>query len=544
MRRRTAAIALVILGALPSCGADVPESGPAVTVSVWDEEAGCYARCEGTSPLDPAVAAAAGQACPEQAGGLGRTCALRQGGDRVRIVADYGGVTVTSCADVTLPTLTAILDDETGQKAIGGLSPGCVDHQHYFAQKTLTTPVTSSRTVRFRVASSASYFTDTPSFDLTRPAVGLAVARCLDAEGKPVAGCSLVAGVDQTLVTITVPAGVAESTATLSWTVDGTSLQSQSVALAPSGSATKAGSFQLPAPDAPGKTLTITAQVGDLEPASQSVALVAPDPLKIQIAKVGAALDFTSPPPAVAAGDPTKECRRLTVGILAPKGAPGDTVMLKASQGTLDGSADPVTLKLHEAQPGRTASATLDLPVSPAGPLVQLTASSGNALATSLQLQLLPILPTAAQLAAAKKSIIVDAGGSAAAEVSGFALAPGGASFLEGSRVLVVVKATPSSGPAPLSCGAPSAASDLDCDPTVAGQLPGGCLLAPTSVKLGADGALTIPLAAGVCFAGTVTVDVYAATYASSEACLGDRKVTDGPVRLTTGPALALTYGP
>jgi hypothetical protein len=539
-RARAPALALFTL-ALAACSPEPTQDGPVVSVSLWDEAAGCYGRCEGAPEIDAAVASAAGEACPERPGGY--ACALRQGRDRVRLLADYRALTVTSCAAVPLPTLTEILDDDTGARPLGGLAPGCVDRQHFFAQRSLIAPVTPSRTLRFRVAADATYFTDTPSFDLTRPTVGLAVARCLDAAGQPLAGCALVAGVDRTLVTITVPAGVAEGTATLRWTADGSATQSQSVTLAPGGGDDRSGSFELLVPDAPGANLTVTAQVGDLEPAAQSLSLVAPDPLQVALARPGAALDFSAPLPALAAGDPTPECRTLTLAVLAPKGAPGDAVTLKASQGTLDGSIDAVVAALHAAAGGRLATATLKLPAAPTSMLVQLLAGAGAGLSTGRELDLLPILPVAAQLVAAQPTVALAASGSAAAQVTGFALAPGGAAFLDGARVSVVVKATAGGAPT-LPCGAPSPAADLACDPTQVGQVPGGCLLAPTAVKLGADGALTIPLAAGVCFAGTVTLDVYATTYASSEPCLGDRKLTAAPARLTTGPALTLTYGP
>jgi hypothetical protein len=82
----------------------------------------------------------------------------------------------------------------------------------------------------------------------------------------------------------------------------------------------------------------------------------------------------------------------------------------------------------------------------------------------------------------------------------------------------------------------------VSCDPTKTGELPGGCLLAPKTVQVSPSGELSIPLSLGICFTGTVLVDVYSRAYASEEVCLGDRTVTDDAVRLTTGAVLAITY--
>ncbi|MGK3963711.1 hypothetical protein WMF38_05990 [Sorangium sp. So ce118] len=550
MRQSQTTSAFSLLGLLPLLAgcADEKVTGPAVTVAIWDamggdEEKACYARCKDSAPLDAAIAEEVGRACPEAADAEGRDCSFDQGGDRIRITADYGPIAFDNCDSVAIPTLTVMLDDG-GAIPVTGLEHGCQKSGRYFAQKEMLTPVTRSADIRFRVASGTGYFTDTGSFPLRRPTVSLDLDPCdaLDPPGPQ--DCALMAGVQTTTVTVSVPAGVTAETALVTWDTSGTAITQKAVPLSVYGES-KSGRFDLPMPEQPGRPLSIVAQVGDLAPQERSILLDTPAPLVMQMKKGVVTPDFQGAlAPSSLTTDPAPECRTFTVGVRAPDGAPGNRVTIEASQGTLDSVGAKVQRDLSTDASNHVTNARLVLPASPTSSLVQLVASSG-AMTAAHEIPFSPIWPASASLTVASPAIVVSASGSAATSIKGFALAPKiGATFLPDTRLHVVVTATPTADPVVLPCGALTRPEDLQCEPTKPGQLPGGCLLAPMTVTVASNGEFTIPINGGVCFAGVVTVDVFAPTYTDSATCLGDRSVSSTPVRLTHGPALSLAYGP
>jgi hypothetical protein len=384
-------------------------------------------------------------------------------------------------------------------------------------------------------------------FELLPVLPKLRVPRCEDANGTPLPSCTLVAGVDKVLAIVTTPFGVSETSATINFAVGGESSASSSPPLSV-GSKQKVASTSFDLPPKPDAQVTVSAVVGSYQPPTPiTITLVAPDALQMQVAKDSNGLSFPNPPapPTLTAGDPTPECRLVVVGVYAPDGAANNQVTLQSSQGPIDGIGDKVQKTLVPAMGGNLAFFNLALPASPSSQLVQLAANGGGLLNRTLLLTLDPVWPLQAQVATAKKAITVDKTGSQATSVAGTAIAPLKASFLAGTKLAVVVTATPASPMPPLECGTPSSPSDLACDPTDSTQLPGGCLLAPKNVAVSPSGDFTIPLSSGVCFAGTITVDVYSRTYTSTaEPCLGDRTVSATPLRLTSGLPLTLTYGP
>jgi len=551
MRQSQTRFGVSLLGLLPLLAgcADEKVTGPAVTVAIWDatggaEMTGCYARCKGSDPLDAAIAEAVGRACPAAVDAEGRDCSFIQGGDRIRVTADYGSIEFENCDSVTLPTLTMMLDDG-GAIPVTGLEQECQEKKRYFAQKEILTPVARSADIRFRIASGTGYYKDTESFPLLRPTLSLDLDPCPAVVGQPGPhDCQMVAGVNTTTVTFSVPSGVTAETALISWDTSGTAILQKTVPLTVYGER-KSGQFELPMPEQPGRTLSILAQVGDLAPQGRSVWLVSPAPLVMQVKKGIVTPDFQGAlAPASLVTDPAPECRTFTVGVRAPDGAPGNRVTIEASQGTLDGAAPKVQKDLSADASNHATAAKLVLPLSPTSALVQLATSSGS-MTSALEIPMAPIWPTAVSLTVASPSVLVGESGSAATSLKGFALPPKlGATFLPDTPLYVVVKATPIADPVVLPCGEPTPAEALQCDPTQPGQLPGGCLLTPKTVTVGSNGDFTVPVNGGVCFAGVVTVDIFAPTYTDSATCLSDRAVTSTPVRLTSGPALSLGYAP
>ncbi|NUQ71978.1 MAG: hypothetical protein HUU21_00165 [Polyangiaceae bacterium] len=541
MRRHFAAL-LTGLFTLPlaGCGDDTRE-GPALTVQRLDIGRGCYIHCDASALLDPAVVSALG-VTPCSSGGV-EACSFEGGTDQLRVIADYGDLEFDSCLEVESPALSALLDGE-GIVKVPEMVPGCAGGRRYFAHRAFAAPVASSASVRFRVESGDNFFSDTGPFPLKQPAISIEAERCLDAAGEVIQDCTLVAGIDSTLVTVTAPDALLDDTAVIEFTTGFESSGSVTIELEPSGGAMKSGSYRLSMPDEAGSYLSISAKVGGLFATHAPIQLVGPRPLQIEVVKLGETPDFIAPrAPSVAAGEPIEACRTFTAAVLAPDGAPGDRVALQTTSGTLDGVGKGVEKELVWSGSNRLIMATLSLPASPSEMNVGLFAEAG-ALSGSLSFELAPLLPKAAGLSTSQKVVTVGASGSEPVTIVGFAVPPSpGAKFPPGTTLPVVITAAPSAAPI-LSCGAPLNETDIDCDPTKEGQLPGGCLLAPKFVSVTPAGEFTISLSPGICFTGIVYVDVYSKMYTSDEQCLGDRTVTEGAVRLTAGPVLAIDYQP
>lgn len=538
--RRHFATALLGFLAMPLAGcADDTREGPALTVQRLDVGRGCYIHCDASAPLDPAVASALGVA-PCSSGGV-EACSFEGGTDQLRVIADYGDLEFDSCLEVEAPALSALLDGE-GIVEVPEMVPGCAGGGRYFAHRAFAAPIASSASVRFRVEASDYFFSDTGPFPLKPPNISIEVERCLDAAGEIIPDCSLVAGIDSTLVTVTAPEAVLDDSAVIQFTTGLESSGSVTIGLEPSGNAMKSGSYRLPMPDEAGSYLSISAQVGGLFASHSPIKLVAPKPFKVEVVKLGEMPDFIEPSaPTIAAGEPIEACRTLTAAVLAPDGAPGDRIALQTTSGTLDGVGKAVEKELVWSGSNRLITATLTLPATPLETGVGLFAEAG-ALSGSLSFNLAPLLPGAAGLSTPKKVVKVGASGSEPVTLVGFALPPSpGAKFPAGTMLPVVIKATAAAVPIP-PCGVPSEETDLNCDPTMEGELPGGCLMAPKLVPVAPTGEFSISLAPGICFMGVVYVDVYSKKYTSNEQCLGDRTVTESAVRLTSGPVLAINY--
>lgn len=539
MKRYWAAALLSALASpLAGCADDTRE-GPAVTVHRLDQGRSCYIHCDASAPIDPSIASALGvEPCSS---GAVEACVFEGGSDQIRVVADYGDIEFDSCLEVEAPLLSALLDNE-GIVEVPEMVPGCAGGLRYFAHRAFAAPVAESASVRFRVSSGAHFFSDSGPFPLKPPGLSIAVERCLDPAGQAIPDCSLIAGIDSTLVTVTAPEALLDDSAVLQFTTGLETSGSVTVGLEPSGSSTKSGSHRLPMPDEAGSYLTITAQVGGLVATHNPIKLVAPRPFEMEVVKLGEKPDFVEPSaPTIVAGDPAEACRTFTAAVRAPDGAPGDRIALQTTMGTLDGLGKEVEKDLVGTGSDRHISATLTLPATPSDSQVGLFASSGG-LSGSFFFELAPLLPAKAALSSPKKIIKVSATGSEQVTITGFALPPSpGAKFPAGTTLPVVIKATADSVPIP-SCGTPSTEAEINCDPTNEGDLPGGCLIAPKFVPVSSAGEFSIPISPGICFTGLVFVDVYSKTYTSNEQCLGDRTVTDDVVRLTSGPVLTLDY--
>lgn len=544
-RARLGLIAAPLIASIGLFGPGCEDRGavmaPNVTVLRWDAIKECYSVCQGGDALDLAVAADLGSpVCQGNAGAPEEVaCSLRGGEDKLLILGDYAGLSVNACESVGVPELSVILDDQ-GEKAIGGLVYGCFPDDtggnHYYVHRVLTAPVARSIGMVLRVSAGESFTKDTTTYPLSLPVVGLSV--CADQPDD----CHKVAGVDSTEVTVTVPAGVAATSALVRYGTGTGGAGAAGEITVPFNRVEgdfKSGSQAISMPDAPSAALTVTAYVDGLDPVSDQITLTAPLDLVVKTEKPSAPKIAYA---RVVAGDPDAVCRQLNVRVEAPSGAPENQVTIQASAGTLDGVEGQVVRAVSKDKP---ALALLEIPFGETSQAVLINARAGEALSTSINVDLLRMLPQAASLAASQKAIVVGANGAPAVLLKGTVSSPkSGALFAADTPLLVTIDATAASPMPSLPCGALTDAGDIDCSPLDPTMLPGGCLLAQKTVLVSPTGEFTIALAGGACFAGTIQVDVWSTRYTSSEVCLRDRLVSGAPERLTVGPPLTLTYGP
>lgn len=534
-----------LAAALLGCEEIDVRDGPDLEIQLLDREQGCHRTC-GAAQVAPEVASLVGEEpeCPTT-GTAEPECVFSGGSDRIRVIADYGDLAFASCGKVADPTLSVLVED-AGPTDIGAMVPGCGPDRRYFAYRTLTAPISESPSVRFRVTSGDAFLALSEPFRLTPAQLDLRVEACLH-DGTPPPDCELVAGVRQTVITIRAPRDLAvpNDMARLTYSTGAGTFNEVDVQLKVTEDH-REGSYKLTMPSEPGETLTIDAAAGSLVAPTQTVTLVPAGPLQLS-----AAVPVAEPSalPRIAAGEPEADCRKIAVTVSAPDGVPGDQVLVQASQGTFENGGNQITKSLFPNGALEQAITHLQLPKSPASQSVSLLASEAGAGGTVppafLSFELERIWPIAASLATATKQAALTDKGAPEVVIKGTALPPKTGAVLQPDTIVHVVVTATADPTVALPCGTPVSEEDLRCDATKPGELPGGCLLSPATVALGTQGAFEIKLSAGICFAGTVGVDVYSPTYETSdELCLADRAVTDLPSRLTTGPVLAIQYKP
>ncbi|MEX1364722.1 MAG: hypothetical protein AB1Z98_16465 [Nannocystaceae bacterium] len=292
------------------------------------------------------------------------------------------------------------------------------------------------------------------------------------------------------------------------------------------------GSTWLPAPDRPGVTWSLRVRHDSLvaelpqgyqltHPSTTRMLVLDYDPSAPPAGRVGLeALDFDAPPPAPRriVGEPDLACRELWVAVEARTPPSDGRITLVASAGALE----PTEVPLED---GRGAT-RLTLPESAASPTLTITASGTDLPGSALTYRHVPTLPTAVVLYSGPPTIAVGPTGAASGSIFGQLYFPEGVDP-RSADIALVVNATDGTDIEP--CPTPVPASRLFCDAEDAlddGSLSGDCLLTPPDVMVGGSGAFSIPLTGGLCFTGTVTVDVHAAvTLEQAGTCVGEQAV-------------------
>ena len=380
---------------------------------------------------------------------------------------------------------------------------------------------------------------DSRTYALVASDITVTVPQCPANEDE----CSFPAGLGSVVVDITAPANTAAAQATLVSSIDGVTINTETVALSGTANNPKTGSKMLAVPDQLGRWL-LEARVGasfgqresiELRPATDITLVLGDRNLSDEELCSGA----VEPPPR-AVLEPTAACRELALCVLAPDRPANGQIAITTNIGQVGGQSGQATVTIDD-----TGQAVLDvdLPTSvPSDPRLIVEGSADGVGGVPLVYALAPVLPIGpGTLNSPVNVATVGETGSSSITLSGQLPLPQGASLASDARLTVRVEAEPAVAPVGLPCGPSISDAALDCDPSQGN--PGGCVLAPLEVPVSADGSYSIPLAGGICFEGTVTVSALGLVYDDNSAtCLGERPAqTDESI---VGQASPLTYQP
>lgn len=279
--------------------------------------------------------------------------------------------------------------------------------------------------------------------------------------------------------------------------------------------------FELPL--GPGGEFEFTVTSGDLELRSGPVRFAGPDRPRLQTLGRApsddelAALDFAAPsePIRLAHGEPCEACRSLWIAVDWPRFADADAVTLTTSYGSFDdGTKQGVdTLDLSSTTVDGRAAVELRIPELPTSDQpnreVVIRASVGS-LRASLSIPILTPPPSSASLVA-PASVVLGDNGSPQVVLAGIVTMPEGASLIADSLSLIV-DAVADPDVVPNCTALPD--TFLRCDPdNVDAAIDGGCILTPSGVSVLGETSFSITLAGGICFAGTVSIQLAALDY-------------------------------
>lgn len=524
-------LCLLPLACAVACNLD-SFAGP--SVSVEKELGTCFVPCDSSVTSSVPLIHCDGGAvdCTSWAGGR----------DKFRVVADYGDDLVfTSPGSVPPPGLTVL---SSGQPVANTSTfTGSTDGGHYLATAVVLAPV-DEELVSFVVSSDAGVnFTSTAGpYQVDDATISAAIAECPSSRAAAAGSCTLAAGEGVATVTVTAPSGLATDGGIVTFSVDDipaatvTSVVFNTV-VDPQQSS---GTVSIPAPNSPGSTWALTARISRFTAVLPAITLRRSNPIQLAIAD-GSVDQSTFPsgsPPQRAAAEADARCRTLTLGIDAPDHTSDNSVALTSSVFSI--TADGNTSGTTTVDSGGLGFVTLLLPVTPGSDRVaSVRATSGPEASGQAALTLSEVGPVSAALAAPLNTATVTASGSPAVTVSGRLAPPRvGLAFPPGTAVTVITRASNTSS-ATLPCGAPILADAVFCDPghvdpsTVA---PGGCLFDSPLATVASDGSFSVSLAGGICFAGTLTVEVWSRQTIDIDPakCVGELGTTTAPTMLTS----------
>lgn len=372
-------------------------------------------------------------------------------------------------------------------------------------------PASTAGTLRFEIRGDHEPFPLSDPLELDTPQLEVAI------EGADVA---LASGVGTATLCVEAPVGFPELS-TYESTASGLPLQSGSLSLTKRAEGRRWGKLPIAVPAGDMGTWEVRAFVSELTAVAQAT-LRPPEGLQLA-ARREVEVDAvpSASPVGVTIGEPDSNCRNHRITIEGRDVVVGGTVSLSTNQGSWVGGSAGLDLRLLG---DRTGEVQLLLPSVLTGNAVTLVATSSGVPSSSMTLDVLPIAAEGGFLYPPLGGTIpVDAEGSAPRTLQGRIEPPVGASFPASTKVevrITSVQPAPNDPPCPDVITVP----ELTCDPATGEGL--GCALLPPTLGVSTDGWFSVPIAGGLCFAGEITLKVYADQYqrdpAATYPCLAD----------------------